>query len=189
MMSDFFVFLGGSTARFRRFATLFSAVAFLVCSFFGCSRGTAEELFFYRKADIRADVSLICNGAESRFSYERIGDVSRAEFTYPQELEGFVLELTSEAAFVSCDGLRAEAPDTLALIPRLAYEIFSLSPEAVTLVETVDNVSDPQTALTKISVSEVSVTVDGNGIPVGAEGVLFGVSFRADIAEFSVITL
>ena len=189
MMSDFFLFLRRFTVSFRRFAAVILAVSLVACSFFGCSRNAVAELFFYREADLRANITFECNGVESRFYYERIGGVGTVTFTYPQELEGFMLRLSSDEAFIIYDGLEAEAPSSLALIPGIMGEIFSLSPDSVTLVETVESSDGTKTALTKISASGVSVTVDSDGIPVCAEGVLFGVSFRAEIAELSVITV
>ena len=171
--------------RYRCFAAVALAFSILVCSVLGCSPSASEELFFYRDEDLRAEISLSCNGTDSRFLYERIGGVGSVSFVSPEELDGFVIKLAPDGAVIIYDGLEAEAPDALVLIPALVGEMFSVSPDSVTLVETVESDSGEQ--LTKIYASGLSVTVDGDGIPVRAEGVLFGVSFRASISEFAVI--
>lgn len=185
-MSDFFVFLRGFTVRYRCFAAVVLTFSILVSSVLGCSPSASEELFFYRDEDLRAEISLSCNGTDSRFLYERIGGVGSVSFVSPEELEGFVIKLAPDGAVIIYDGLEAEAPDALALIPALAGEIFSISPDSVTSVETVESDSSEK-KLTKIYASGLSVTVDGDGIPVCAEGVLFGVNFRASISDFAVI--
>ena len=186
-MSDFFVFCGCFCGRSRRLAATVLVFSVLVCSLIGCSPSAGEELFFYREADLRAEIALNCNGTDSRFLYERIGSVGSVSFVFPEELDGFVIKLAPDGAAIIYDGLTAEAPDALALIPALTGEIFSISPDSVTSVETVESDGNSEKKLTKIYASGVSVTVDGDGVPVSAEGVLFGVNFRASISEFAVI--
>lgn len=184
MINDFFSYFA---SFFRRLTAVLLAATAIVFPFFGCSRTSDNELFFYRDADIRAEIALTCNGSDSVFLYERVGGRGLVTFTAPEELAGFSLELTSEGASVIYGDLRADAPEGMSLIPRLIGEIFALSPQQISRVETVENEQAPQEPLTKIVASGISVTVDRGGIPVSAEGVLLGVSFQANVTDFEVI--
>lgn len=145
----------------------------------GCSGGhRGEELFFYKNKPLTASVSLECNGESSSFEYKRENNAESLVFTAPSQLEGFSLSSSEGDTVISIDGLSAEAPEALTLPLKIASELFSLSSDGMTGVESVENPSG-----TRIFFQGFSVTVDQSGIPVFSEGVLFGVSYRAEITE------
>ena len=157
-------------------------------SLFGCAKTAQNELFFYRNENIKAEISLTCNGTSSRFTYERLEDTSKVTFSLPQELTGFTLELTAEGAYVLYGDLKTDAPEALTLIPELVGEIFAVAPDQISAVETLESFEGSEkTILTRLVTSTCSVTIDENGIPVSAEGMISGAVFSMEIENFTVI--
>lgn len=146
----------------------------------------AEELFFYRSESIEAEIELECNGAASRFTYSGTGDSSRVEFLSPEELRGFALEVSPNGGKVSFDGLETDAPEALCAVPNIMRAVFTLSPEDITAVETAPHPEKTGESVTVVTAGEITVTLDGNGLPLSAAGVAFGVQFKAKILKLAV---
>lgn len=152
----------------------------------GCAPGAGvSELFFYRAEVVEAEMTLLCNGSVSAFLYRGSSDSCRVEFTAPEELCGFVLETDADGGRVVIDGLTATAPDALCVVPNIARRIFTLEPDDVTSIETVPHPDGGEETVTAVIVDGIKVTLDKDGRPIRAEGVLFGVGFQAEITDFS----
>ncbi len=147
---------------------------------------TADELFFYRTETVEAEIALECNGVSSRFKYSGNGSKSRVEFTAPEELNGFSILLTEEGGQVSIDGLTAEAPDALCTVPKIMQTVFTLSPEAVAEITTAPHPEKDGETVTMVTADGITVALDGSGLPILAEGTVFGVAFTAKIAKLTV---
>ena len=171
----------------KRFLLLCFSVLSVITAF-GCVGGPrAERLFFYRDEGVTATVDMECNGSSSSFRLDitKEGDVS-VSFTAPAELCGFVISVLNDGtATVTVDGLTASAPNTLALIPNICSRLFSLSESDVVGIETK---SDGGETLTLLDADGITVILNRDGIPVGAEGVCEGVIFRAVITDFSILS-
>lgn len=174
--------------RSRIFVVVFSVLwVFTVCSGISCSPKTeSEELFYYRTEEVTAKITLECNGTVSQFLYSGKGGDCIVEFTAPEELLGYSVQLTESGGRVSIDGLTAEAPDALCTVPKIMSAVFTLSPETVTEISTAPHPENDGETVTEIIADGITVTLDSNGRPILADGSLFGVSFTAKIAELTV---
>ena len=153
----------------------------------GCApRSRAEELFFYRLEEVTAEVTLTCNGSASAFVYRGSPDSCRVTFTAPDELCGFAIESDSEGGRITVDGLTAPAPDALCAAPNITRRIFTLSPDDVTSIETAPHPDNEGEKVTVVTADGITVALDRNGLPIRAEGALFGIGFQAEITDFSV---
>ena len=174
----------------RFFAALFSVLWFFtVCngiiSSLGCvNKSQSEELFFYRTETVEAEITMECNGVRSRFTYCGNAEECRIDFLEPSELYGFSLEIAEGRGQVSVDGLTAEAPEALCIIPNIMRKIFTLSPESVTAIETAPHPENGVETVTKITADGITVTLNKNGLPIRAEGVLFDTPFTTEISAF-----
>ena len=172
----FFTFLSGITALFGIF-----------CSTACTGSHHSEELFFYRTETVEANIVMECNGTSSSFHYKGNEEACTVEFTAPNELNGFILEVSSDSARVIYEDLNTEAPEALCTIPNIVRRIFALSPENVTEITTAPHPQNEEETVTVVTVSEITVTLDQSGSPIIAEGTLFGTSFRAQIIDLAVI--
>lgn len=146
----------------------------------------ADGLFHYRDMQVTAKVRAECNGVSSEFRYSGTKDRCRVEFTAPRELTGYAIVLTENGGQITVDGLTAEAPAPLCTLPKIMRAAFTLSPESVSEIETAPHQGNEGETVTRVTADGVTVTLDKNGIPISAEGVLFGVKFNAEITEFTV---
>lgn len=172
----------------RIIAVFFSVLWGFTASF--CTSCTpklqADELFHYRDRPVTARVNAECNGVTSEFRYDGTGIDCRIEFTAPRELVGYSIELTENSGRITVDGMTAEAPDPLCTVPKIMRAVFTLSPESVSEIETAPHPKTTEETVTRVTADGVTVTLDKNGLPISAEGVLFGVKFNAEITEFTV---
>ena len=146
----------------------------------------ADELFFYRSKAVEAELTLNCNGTVSVFKYTGKGNACRVEFLSPEELIGFSVELTEEGGRVTVDGLSAPAPDALCTVPNIMVAILTLSPENVTSIETSPHPEKADESVTKVTAGDITVTLNGEGLPIYADGVCHGIQFTAKIADLTV---
>lgn len=171
----------------KRFLLLCFSVLSVITAFGCAGRPRAEKLFFYRDKSITVTVDMECNGSASSFRLEK-GETGNVKicFTAPAELCGFELSVLSDGtASVTVDGLTAPAPAPLTLIPNICSEIFSLSESDAVGIESERAEGE---MLTRVRTDGMTVTVNRDGIPVGAEGRYGGVSFQASLKDFSVLS-
>ena len=168
----------------RIFIAFFSVLWVFTAS---CAPLSAEnELFFYRTETVEAEISLEYSGAFSRFRYSGNGSEAHVEFTAPEELTGFSISVTEDGGEISIDGLTAEAPDALCTIPKVIQTIFTLSPEDVSEITTAPHPEKEGETVTRVTAKGITVTLNDEGLPILAEGTVFGVKFTAKIAELAV---
>ena len=172
----------------RAFSLFFSILwVFTVFSATSCShKTTVSELFYYRTREVTAEITLECGGTSSGFHYSGGASDCTIEFTYPEELCGYSLQLTESGGRVSIGELTAEAPDALCTVPKIMLSVFTLSPEEITEISAAPHPEREGETVTTITADGIRVTLDSSGLPLLAEGVLFGVSFTAKIADFTV---
>lgn len=174
---------------FRRAITLFFTVlwVFTACSGISCSqKPSSGELFHYRTETVEARVTVQCNGVTSTLLYRGDPCEQCVEFVAPDELSGFVIRLTETGARVEIDGLTAEAPDALCTLPKILRTVFMLSPDEITDISTAPHPEKEGETVTLVTAKGVTVSIDASGVPILAEGALYGVSFTAKIADLAV---
>ena len=176
-------------AKAKRCAALAATVFVLFWSFCaatGCAALRGADLLGYCDGELSASVRLTYNGAMSEFRYteavNELGSVSALAFTAPEELVGFSLRSEIGRTVVICEGLEAEAPEALALIPMLMKSVFSLDSASVRSITSEQ--TDGMT-FTAVGVDGLKVLLGEEGTPVMIEGVFRGAPFTAHIGEFS----
>jgi len=149
----------------------------------GCARHPrSEELFYYRTENVEAEISLEYNGVSSQFRYKGDENGCRVEFSQPDQLSGFVIEVTNGIGKITFGDLSAAAPDALCAIPNIMHRVFTLSAEEITDVETEQTEGAESETTTKIVTSDITVKLNSQGIPICAEGA----KFKAEIRDFTV---
>ena len=169
---------------YRIFAAIFSVLLVFTASCAPIS--TAEELFFYRTETVEAEIALEYNSVSSRFKYSGNENEARVEFTAPEELNGFSISISEEGGKVNIDGLTVDAPDALCAVPKIMRTVFTLSPEDVTEITAAPHPEKEGETVTRITADGITVTLNGDGLPILAEGTLFGASFTAKITDLTV---
>ena len=135
---------------------------------------------------MEAEIALEYNGVSSRFKYSGNENEARVEFTAPEELNGFSISISEEGGKVNIDGLTADAPDALCAVPKIMRTVFTLSPEDVTEITAAPHPEKEGGTVTRITADGITVTLNGDGLPILAEGTLFGASFTAKITDLTV---
>ena len=147
---------------------------------------TDNDLFYYRNETVRAEILLNCNGISSRFLYRGNASDCTVEFTAPEELNGFAIQLTENGGTVSIDGLSTDAPDTLCTVPKIIRTVFTLSPDGVTEIKTAPHPEKDGETVTAVTVEGITVMLDSSGDPILAVGILFGIPFTAQITDLQI---
>lgn len=161
---------------------LMLAASLSVTALFGCDGTNVREgIFDYQLSEHTADISFICNGYASRLELVYSGGERVVDFTYPEELSGLSVCYGENGARVAFGELSVEAPEALTTIPRILAEVFSLREDMIVGIQ---SYTDGDESFTTVDTSNITVTLDRDGIPVKAEGVACGVSFSATIENF-----
>lgn len=158
------------------------AVSLSATALLGCDGTNVREgIFDYELSGHTADISFICNGYASQFELVYSGGERIVDFTYPEELRGLSICYGENGARVAFGELSVEAPEALTIIPRILTEVFSLREDMIVGIR---SYTDGDESFTTVDTSNITVTLDRDGIPVKAEGVACGVSFSAAIESF-----
>ena len=132
----------------------------------------------------RAEISVLCDGNESRIVYTS-GDNPSITFEYPEKIRGFSLTKEENAFLLSYGGIKTEIPEKFALLLRICEGVFSASPEDISSMRAENNGIGK---VCVVSTADAEYVFADDGSPVSIEGNKDGVAYSLSFSSFGLIS-